>query len=230
MVRCSPHHSRSVILAEAIEYARPFDQNLGSPLIYFFYLHTTIRLKYMALFHLIFLLCTTIRPRLSQLGSSLAYFFICTRPFDKKCIVLFHLFFLLFTTIRPKLGSSLIYFFYLYTTIQPNYMVLFHLFFLYFVHDHSTKNQGPHFICTRPFDRNLGPSLINLFHLYTTIRPKIKVPINLMFLYTTIQPKIWVLINLFLFAYNHSTKNYGPHYFFYLRTNIQSKLGVTLTL
>ena len=108
MVRCSPHHSRSVILAEAIEYARPFDQNLGSPLIYFFYLHTTIRLKYMVLFHLIFLLCTTIRPRLRVLTD---LFFYLHTTIRQKCIVLFHLFFLLFTTIRPKLGSSLIYFF-----------------------------------------------------------------------------------------------------------------------
>ena len=126
MVRCSPHHSRSVILAEALEYARPFDQNLGSPLIYFFYLHTTIRLKYMVLFHLIFLLCTTIRPKYMVFFH--LFFLLCTtiRPrlrvltdlffylhttIRQKCIVLFHLFFLLFTTIRPKLGSSLIYFF-----------------------------------------------------------------------------------------------------------------------
>ena len=51
----------SSILAESIW---PYDQKLGSQLIYFFYMHTTIRQKYMVLFHLIFLLCTTIRPKI----------------------------------------------------------------------------------------------------------------------------------------------------------------------
>ena len=150
----------------------------------------------MVLFHLIFLLCTTIRPRLRVLTD---LFFYLHTTIRQKCIVLFHLFFLLFTTIRPKLGSLLIYFFYLYTTILPNYMALFHLFFLYFVYDHSTKNQGPHqfiyFICIRPFDQKLGSSVTNLFHLNTTIRPKIRVPINL----------------IFLFVNDYSTKNQGPH-------------------
>ena len=63
------------------QYAQPFDQNLGSPLIYFFYLHTTIRQKNMILFHLIFLLS---RPFDQKSGSSLIYFFY------------------LHTTIRPK--------------------------------------------------------------------------------------------------------------------------------
>ena len=63
------------------QYALPFDQNLGSTLIYFFYLHTTIRQKNMTLFHLIFLLS---RPFNQKSGSSLIYFFY------------------LHTTIRPK--------------------------------------------------------------------------------------------------------------------------------
>ena len=43
--------------------ARPFDQKLGSTLIYFFYLHRTIRQKHIVLFHLFFLLNMTIRPK-----------------------------------------------------------------------------------------------------------------------------------------------------------------------
>ena len=71
--------------------------------------------------------------------------------------------------------------------------------FLLFVHDHSTKLYGPlsfilSLFCARPFDQKLGSSLINLFHLYTTIRPKIRVPINL----------------IFLFVHNYSTK-VGSH-------------------
>ena len=46
---------------------RPFDQKLESSLIYFFYLHTTIRPNYMVLFHLFFLQCTTIRSKIRVL-------------------------------------------------------------------------------------------------------------------------------------------------------------------
>ena len=111
----------------------------------------------MFLFHLIFLLRTTIRPKL---GSSLIYFFYSHTTIRKKYMFLFHLIFLLRTTIRRKLGSSLIYIFYVHTTIRPKYMILFHLFFLLcttirqrlrvqtdlhllFIHDHSTKIYVP---------------------------------------------------------------------------------------
>ena len=44
--------------------AGPFEQKLGSSLIYFFHLHTTIRQKYMIFFlSFIFSLCTTIPPK-----------------------------------------------------------------------------------------------------------------------------------------------------------------------
>ena len=46
---------------------RPFDQKLGSSLIYVFYVHTTIRSKYVVFLYLLFLLWTTIRPRLRVL-------------------------------------------------------------------------------------------------------------------------------------------------------------------
>ena len=96
--------------------------------------------------------------------------------------------------------------------------VLIYLFLL-FVHDHSTKLFGPlsfilflfrarpfdqklgslsfilSFFGARPFEQKLGSSLIYSFHLYTTIRPKIKVPTNLML----------------LFLHDYLTKNWGPH-------------------
>ena len=50
---------------------QPFDQKLGSSLIYFFYLHTTIRQKYIVLFH---------------------SFSLSARPFDQKLRVLINLF------------------------------------------------------------------------------------------------------------------------------------------
>ena len=117
-------------------HVRPFDQNLAFPLIYFFYLHMTIRQKYMAFFHLIFLLYTTIRQKL---GSSLIYFFCVGKTIRPKYMVLFHLFFFLCATIRPK------------TRVHTDLLLLFEhddstkiygplSFILSLVHDHSTKN------------------------------------------------------------------------------------------
>ena len=98
------------------------------------------------------------------------------------------------------------------TTIWPKFRVPTDLFLL-FAHDHLTKKYRPlsfilsfvydnstkirFFIdlfllfCAQPFDQTLGSSLIYLFYLYTTIRPKIRVPISL----------------IFFFVHDHSTKN-----------------------
>ena len=66
--------------------AQPFDQKLGSSLIYLFYLHTTIQQKYMNFFH---------------------SFFLCARPFNQKLgSSLIFSFYLYTTTIRPKLGRG----------------------------------------------------------------------------------------------------------------------------
>ena len=65
--------------------ARPFDQKLGSSLIYSFYLHTTSRQKYVIVFHL---------------------FFLCAQPFDEKIGSPLIYCFYLYTTIRPKLGRA----------------------------------------------------------------------------------------------------------------------------
>ena len=139
---------------------RPFDKELGSSWIYFFYLYTTIRPKFLVLLHLAFLLHTAIWQRIRILinlfllsvhnhstkicGPLTFSFFFCTRPFDKE------------------LGSSWIYFFYLYTTIRPKFLVLLHLafllhtaiwqririlinLFLLFVRNHSTKILSHHY-------------------------------------------------------------------------------------
>ena len=164
--------SRTVILAEYMhDIYNMHDHSTiiqSPPPFYFFYLHTTIRLKYMVLFHLFFLLCTTIRPRLAHDHSTKMYLplsFILSFAYEHS------------TKIRVLIDV-----------------------FLLFVPDHSTKFQGPlsfllSLFCGRPFDQKLGSSLISLFHLYTTIRPKLRVPINLMF----------------LFVHDYSTKNQGPH-------------------
>ena len=127
--------SRFRILAK--QYARPFNQQLGSPLIYLFYQYTIIRLKYMVLFHLIFLLCSTIRPKIRSL---IDLFLLIT--IRRKHTILFHLFFFCAKLFDQKLGSTLIYFFYLYTTIRPKIRVL--IDFFYYMHtDHLTKLYGP---------------------------------------------------------------------------------------
>ena len=78
--------------------ARPFDQQLGSSMIYFFYLHTTIPQKYMIVFHLFFPCAQTFNH---QLGSSLFFFYLCT-------------------AIRPKLKVTLIRF-----SIVPIFRLLY---------------------------------------------------------------------------------------------------------
>ena len=161
----------------------------------------------MVLIHLIFLLCTTIRP---NNNSSLIYFFYPHTTIRSKNMVLFHS---LFCT-RPfdqDLGSSLIYLFYARTTIRPKFMVLFHLFFLLcttirpkirvlidlfllFARDHSTKIYGPlSFILSLMHNhstKNQG------LHFHTTILQKYMI-FFLSFvlpLCTTVRPKIWVFV------------------------------------
>ena len=95
-------------------FARLFKQKLGSSLIYFFYLHTTIRQKYMIAFHLSLL---------------------CARPFDQKLRYSLVVFLYLYTTIRPKLGRShsysLIYYFLNYANIS--FSIFIAVLPLYFV-------------------------------------------------------------------------------------------------
>ena len=136
MIRCFPRATG----LQPEHYAQPFDQALGSLLIYLFYMHATIRQKYMVFFHLIFLFCTTIRPKIRVLIDLFFYAHATIRP---KYMVLFHLFFLLNTTIRPKIKIHTDFFLYMYTSIRPKVRVFINLFIL-FVYDHSTKNQGPH--------------------------------------------------------------------------------------
>ena len=99
----------------------------------------------MVFFHLIFLFCTTIRPKIR---------------------VLIDLFFHVHATIRPKYTVLFYLFFLLNTTIQPKIRVHTDLFLL-FLHHHSAEIHGPHlfifFMCTRPFDKNIWSSFINSF-------------------------------------------------------------------
>ena len=77
--------------------------------------------------------------------------------------------------------------------------VLIHLFLL-FAHDHSTNTWLSFiysFFSARLFEQKLGSTLVFFFHLYTTIRPKIRVLINL----------------IFFLVHNHLTKVRGHSYF-----------------
>ena len=122
----------------------PFNQTLGSTMIYFSYLHTTIQQQYMVLFQLFFPLCTTIWQKYmvfllfslwcttigAEIKSTLICFFICAQPFDQK------------------LGSSLIYFF---ICAWPFNQVIGSSFIFYF-------------FSARSFDQKLGFTLIYFFH------------------------------------------------------------------
>ena len=123
-----------------------FDQTLGSTMIYFSYLHTSIQQQYMVLFQLFFLLCTTIWQKYmvfllfslwcttigAEIKSTLICFFICAQPFDQK------------------LGSSLIYFF---ICTWPFNQVIGSSFIFYF-------------FSARSFDQKLVFTLIYFFHLH----------------------------------------------------------------
>ena len=134
----------------------------------------------MVLFHLIFLLCTTIRPKIRVL---IDLFLLCAHDHSTKIYGLL---------------SFIFSFVYDHST---KIRVLIDLFLL-FVHDHSTKLYGPppfilSVFCARPFDQKLGSSLIYLLYLYTTIRPKVRVLTDYFFyLHTTIQPNYKVLFHL----------------------------------
>ena len=113
---------------------RPFDQELGSPLIYFFYLYATIRQKYMVHSHLIFILYTTIRPKIRVF---IDFFLSCAHDHSTE-ICCFLILFLLCTTIRRRL-RVLTYLFFLYA---HNHLIKICgplPFIITFVHDHSTK-------------------------------------------------------------------------------------------
>ena len=188
--------------------ARPFDQNLGSPLIFFF------------------IICTW--PFGKNVWSSFIYSFLSVRPFHQKLESSLIYLIYMHTTIRPKQMIFFYLFFLLYTTIWPKHRILIDLFVLFeqdhstkicdpcsvnlcFAHDHSTNNLVPRwfisFIFTRPFDQNIWSSFI-----YSS-------------LYATFPSKLRILISLFLlFVQDHSTKvrghSYSLIYFFLNWANI----------
>ena len=101
-----------------------------------FYMHATIRQKYMVFFHLIFLFCTTIRPKIRVVIDLFFYVHATIRP---KYMFLFHLFFLLSTTVRPKITVHIdLFLLFVHDYSAKIYGLL--SFILSFVHNHSTKN------------------------------------------------------------------------------------------
>ena len=132
MIRCFPRATG----LQPEHYAQPFDQALGSLLIYLFYMHATIRQKYMVFFHLIFLFCTTIRPKIRVVIDLFFYVHATIRP---KYMFLFHLCFLLSTTVRPKITVHIdLFLLFVHDYSTKIYGLL--SFILSFVHNHSTKN------------------------------------------------------------------------------------------
>ena len=97
--------------------AWPFDQKLGSSLIYFF-------------------MCT--QPSDQNIWSSFIYTFFWAQPFNKNIWSFSIYCFFCPWPFDEKLRSTLIFFFYMYTAIQPKVRVLINLLVLY-LHDNSTK-------------------------------------------------------------------------------------------
>ena len=118
--------------------ARPFDQELWSSLIYFFYLQTTIRPKSMVLISLFLLLA---HYHLTKIYGPFSFIFSFVHDYSIKNYDP-HWFISFYTAIRPKYIVLFRLFFHLRTTILPKIWSLIDLFCL-FEHNHWTKIHGP---------------------------------------------------------------------------------------
>ena len=151
----------------------------------------------MVLLHLVFLQCTTIRPKIRVHIDLFLYLHTTIRPNYR---VPFHLFYSFFSA-RPfdqKLESSLIYFFRLHTTIRQKYMI----FFLSFIHS----------LCTtiRPKNRVLINLLFLFVHDHST---KLGVTLTLLFILFLDVPIFrllysWQILPLHFIRYVHSSTTY----------------------
>ena len=135
--------------------------------------HTTIRRKYMILFHLFFLLCAIIRPKI-RVHTDL--FLLLVHDHLTKIYGLLS-FFLLWISIWPfveeNIWSSFIYSFFCAWPFDKKLGSSLIYFFL-FVHDNLTKIYDLlsfiyYFFSARPFDQILGSPLTYCFYFYTTI-------------------------------------------------------------
>ena len=104
-------------------------------MIYFFYLHTTIRHKYMVLFYLFFILYKTIRPKIKVL---IDLFLSCAQDHSIEICGFLILLLLLCTTIQSRL-MVLNYLFFLHGHTHSIKICGPLPFIITFVHDHSTK-------------------------------------------------------------------------------------------
>ena len=150
-------------------------------------------------------ICTTIRPEFKVP----TYLFYMHTTIREKYMVLFHLIFLFCTTIRPKTRVYTDFFF--FCTRPFDKCIWSSFIYSFFCVRPFDQKLSPHWfisLCTRPLYQKLVSSLIYLFSLYATIRPKICVLINL----------------FFLFVHEHSTKvrrhSYFWIYYFLNWTNI----------
>ena len=147
----------------------------------------------MVFFHLVFLQCTTIRPKIRVLND---LFLLFAHDHSTKIY-----------------GLLLVILSFVHDHSTKNQIP--HSFISFMCTRPFDQKYGPLFIYSffyaRPFDQDLGSSLIYFFYLHTTIRPNYLVLFHLFILSRmTIRLKIRVLINLFiLFVHDHSTKVRG---------------------
>ena len=105
---------------------------------YFLSLHTTIRRKYMILFHLFFL---CVRPSGQKSGFTLIYFLCLCTTIRPKTRVLINLFLIFAHDHSTEICDHLSLILSLCQTIRPKIKALINLFCL-FVQDHSAKVRG----------------------------------------------------------------------------------------
>ena len=120
----------------------------------------------MVLFHLFFLFCTTIQPKIRSLIDLFLLFAgdHSTKIYDPLSFILS-----LCTTIRPKIRVPTdLFLLFVHDHLTKIYGYL--SFILSFVHDHSTKDYASDwfisFICTRSFHENIRSSFIYSFFVH----------------------------------------------------------------
>ena len=169
----------------------------------------------MVLFHLFFLLDTTILPRI---------------------LVLIDLFLLFANNHSMKIYGLHSFIYFIYTRPFDQY-IWFPFIYSFFCKRPFDQNTWSFFIysffCERPFDQNIWSSFIYSFFSGRSFDQKLGFSlIYFFYLHTTIRLKCIVLFHTFLLCVRSFDRKLESSliYFFYLCTTIRPKLGFILTL
>ena len=161
-------------------------------------MHTTIRQKYMVLFHLIFLLYMTIRPKIRLL---IDLCLLCPR---NPLIEIYGPFSFIISFVHSRSNKTYgPHWFIYFTCTQPlDKNICSSFIYSFFSARPFDQNWGPQwfisFICTWPFDQNLGSSLIYSFFSERPFDQNLASPLIYLFHFqTNIQKKYEIFFHFF---------------------------------